>query len=80
MGKCKTCTRACKNDDFVGECANYLSMFAWMDHMALLSWINYSAHKCAVNKTVTNFDEREAIVLPSGRKIKLTITVEELPK
>lgn len=78
MTLCARCTRTCKDEGYIGQCKNFLSIHAWMDHMALLSWIGYSAHKCAVNKTVVNFDEREAIVLPSGRRIKLTITVEEL--
>ena len=40
-------------------------------------WIQYSSFRCKVGKEVINFDGREFIALPSGKKIKITIKVEE---
>jgi len=78
MTLCDDCCRSCKNPDFVAKCDTFLSQYAWRDHMALLSWINYSAHKCSVGHSNVNFDNRPVIILPSGRRIKLIITVEEV--
>jgi len=52
-------------------------MLTILDHVELVNWIKYSSYRAGVGKTVKNFDERECLVLPSGKKITLTITVEE---
>lgn len=49
---------------------------SYLDHVSILSWINYMAHRCRVGKTTTNFDERDYVVLPSGQKVVITITIE----
>ncbi len=50
-----------------------------LDHMELVNWLNYCSYKAAkVGKTTINFDEREFIMLPSGKKVKITIKVEEI--
>jgi len=49
-----------------------------LDHLELISWINYSSYRAAnFNKTIVNFDGRQFIELPSGKKIILTIKVED---
>lgn len=49
-----------------------------LDHLELINWIQYSSYRAAmIGKEVINFDGREFIQLPSGKKVKLTIKVEE---
>lgn len=52
-------------------------VYKYLDHFALLSWVNYMAHRIDVGKPNTNFDDRPFIQLPSKRRVKITITVEE---
>jgi hypothetical protein len=49
----------------------------FLDHTAILSWINLSAHKTNIGRTTVNYDGRNYIELPSGKKIKITIKIEE---
>lgn len=51
-------------------------LYKFLDHVSLLNWINYMAHRVAINKENVNFDGREFIKLPSGQKVKITIKVE----
>lgn len=53
------------------------SHFSYLDHLSILNWINYMAHKCNVGKKVKNLDERAYVVLPSGKKVVITIEIEE---
>ena len=48
-----------------------------LDHLEILNWVQYSSYRCAIGKEVVNFDDRDCIVLPSGKKVKITIRVEE---
>ena len=49
-----------------------------LDHLLILHWIEYMSHKVgAVGKENSNFDGREYIELPSGKKVRITIKVEE---
>lgn len=52
----------------------------YLDHTSILSWINYMAHRTSVGKTVTTktFDGKDHVDLPSGKKIFITITIEEV--
>jgi len=50
---------------------------SFLDHLSIISWIQYIAHKCNVNKPNKNFDDRDYIVLPSGMKIVITVNIEE---
>lgn len=79
MTLCDKCTRSkCKNTDFVGECNRFLSIVEWRDHIHLLSWMDYIKHKLSIGHTNVNFDGRDAIIMPSGREIRITTTVEEI--
>jgi len=50
----------------------------YLDHLAILSWLSLISHKCYVGRENVNFDGREFIQLPSGKKVKITIKIEEL--
>lgn len=54
------------------------SLIEYLDHTSLLSWVSLMSHKIAVGKPNVNFDNREFIQLPSGKKVRITINVEEL--
>ena len=49
-----------------------------LDHLEIVNWIQYSSYKCSIGKTIINFDNREFIKLPSGKKIRITIKIEEV--
>lgn len=50
-----------------------------LDHLELVNWIQYSSYKAGwFNRVVKNFDGREFIQLPSGRKVNIIIKVEEI--
>jgi len=49
----------------------------YVDHMAILNWCAYMSHRVAVGKSNVNFDGRPFVVLPSKKKVVITITVEE---
>ena len=49
----------------------------FLDHTAILNWVNLMAHKTGIGKTNVNYDGRPFVELPSGRKIKITIKIEE---
>jgi len=49
-----------------------------LDHLEIVNWIQYSSYKCSIGKTITNFDERKFIELPSGKKIRITIKIEDI--
>ncbi len=52
-----------------------------LDHMQLVSWIGYMAHRAGrVGYENINFDGREFIVLPSGKKVRIIIKVESYEK
>ena len=53
------------------------SLTSLLDHFSILSWVNYMGHKCNVGITNKNFDGRDFIVFPSGRKVVITIKIEE---
>ena len=48
-----------------------------LDHFSILSWINLMAHTSAVGKTTVNIEKRPYVVLPSGKKVVIKITIEE---
>lgn len=49
-----------------------------LDHIELVNWIKYMSYSAAgIGKEVVNLDGREFIELPSGKKVKITIKVEE---
>lgn len=78
MSICEQCTRSCKMKG-ITDCKSFLGINRWRDHMHILSWINYMSHKAGEPNTENvNFDNRDAIVLPSGKKVRITIKVEEL--
>lgn len=52
------------------------SLNSYLDHLSILSWMNLIAHHCAVGKENKNFDGREYIVLPSGKKVVITVKIE----
>ena len=56
------------------------SLHECLDHLMLLHWFELIAHKIKINEVNINFDNREYIQLPSGKKIKITIKVEEYKK
>lgn len=50
-----------------------------LDHIVLLSWFQYIAHKAAnVPGNSVNFDNRPFIQLPSGRKVRISMKVEDI--
>lgn len=50
-----------------------------LDHLMIINWIEYMSHKAgAIGKENINFDGRPYIILPSGKKIKIIIKVEEI--
>lgn len=49
----------------------------WMDHISILSWINLMAHRTAIGKELVNIENRPFVELPSGKKIVITIKIEE---
>lgn len=49
-----------------------------LDHLEIVNWIQYSSYRCSIDKTVINFDGREFIELPSGKKIRIMIKIEEV--
>jgi len=60
------------------EYENY-SLRDLLDHQVLLSWFEYMGHRAAkVPGKNVNFDEREFINLPSGRKVRITMLVEDI--
>lgn len=84
MVNCNECTRMCKEDgtkrkDASGNCVFFKAITDFLDHTALLSWFGYCCHKAAntPGKNV-NFDNREKIILPSGKCVKITLIVESL--
>ena len=47
-----------------------------LDHLELVNWIQYSSYRAAnINTKTINFDGREFIELPSGKKVILKIKV-----
>ncbi|MHA1395707.1 MAG: hypothetical protein ACTSRZ_19575 [Promethearchaeota archaeon] len=62
------------NENFLGF---EYTLTEFLDHLAILSWINYMAHRCDINQTNINFDGREYIRLPSGKKVIIKIIIEE---
>jgi len=49
-----------------------------LDHVELVNWIKYMSYPAAkIGNTLVNFDGREFIKLPSGKKVKIIIKVEE---
>lgn len=56
----------------------------YLDHLNFLSWFQYMGHKCATlpkeGKIVknVNFDDRVYIDMPSGAKVRITITIENI--
>ena len=48
-----------------------------LDHLSILSWINLMAHSCNVGKEMVNIEERPWVQLPSGKKVVITIKIEE---
>ncbi len=55
------------------------SLMSVLDHHELIHWIQYSSFRAAeIGQTTINFDEREFITLSSGKKVKITIKVEEI--
>ncbi len=49
-----------------------------LDHIELVNWIHYmSYHAAKVGTETTNLDGREFIQLPSGKKVKITIKIED---
>lgn len=50
-----------------------------LDHLVLLSWFQLMGHSCAnVPAKNVNLDNREFITLPSGRKVRITMIVEDI--
>lgn len=50
-----------------------------LDHLELMNWIQYSSYRAAsIGKETINFDNREFIKLPSGKKVRITIKVEAI--
>lgn len=49
----------------------------WMDHISIISWINLMAHRTAIGKELVNIEGRPWVELPSGKKIVITIKIEE---
>lgn len=50
---------------------------SWADHMAILSWVSLMSHHCNINKEVVNIEGRPFVELPSGKKVVITIKIEE---
>jgi hypothetical protein len=58
---------------------NIQKLMDLLDHMELVNWIQYMSYPAAkIGKTLCNLDGRAEIILPSGKRIKITIRVEEL--
>ena len=75
---CKDCTRICKYQS-KGQCSEFKSQIELNDHLETVNWIQYSSFGGGfLGRTTKNYDGREFIVLPSGKKIVITIIVETL--
>jgi hypothetical protein len=54
-------------------------LYGLLDHLELVNWIHLSSyHAAKIGKKIVNYDGREFIELPSGKKVKITIKVEEI--
>lgn len=53
------------------------TLYEYLDHLAILSWMNLIAHKLSIGNTNINYDGRDFINLPSGKKIKIITKIEE---
>jgi hypothetical protein len=49
-----------------------------LDHLSILSWVSLMSHKCGIGRKIVNIEERPFVQLPSGRKVKITIKIEEI--
>ena len=67
------------NDKEIGneELGFGYSLNSLLDHFSILSWINLMAHNCTVGKEMINIEERPWVQLPSGKKVVITIKIEE---
>ena len=49
------------------------------DHHELIHWIHYMSYSAAtVDKMTVNIEDRDFLKLPSGKKVRITIKVEEV--
>jgi len=54
-------------------------LYGLLDHIELINWIQYSSYRAAsIGKEIINFDNRDVIELPSGKKVRVIIKVEEI--
>ena len=54
------------------------SLHELLDHLSIINWINLMVHKTGIGKETINIEGRPFVQLPSGKKIKITIKIEEV--
>ena len=54
-------------------------LYGVLDHIEIVNWIHYMSYSAAgIGKETINIEGREYLKLPSGKKVKIIIKVEEI--